>query len=253
MIASGGADRARDPYDRARMSRVEAHFDEESRVYDELIESVIPGYVEQNLALLDAIPLDAGGRFRAADLGIGTGSLAALVLERFPNADLVGYDISSGMLEKSAQALGAYGARVRLAREDLADVELAGPFELVISGLAIHHLEDRSKRDLFGRVLEALVPGGAFLVRDVVLGDTEEETARLYSEWRAFIRDNGLDDAEVLAAHEDEDLPAPLGAQLEWLREAGFEDVRVLWRRMSFAVFGGTAPAAGGATEGGAR
>ena len=237
----------RDPYDRARMSRVEAHFDEESHVYDEVIERIIPGYVEQNVALLDAIPLETDARFLAADLGIGTGCLAALVLERFPNADLVGYDISSGMLEKSARALSTYGARVRLAREDLADVELAGPFEVVISGLALHHLDDAAKRDLFGRVFEALEPGGVFLVREVVLGDTEEETERLYSEWRAFIRDNGLDDAEVLSAHEDEDVPAPLGAQLEWLREAGFEDVRVYWRRMNFAVFGGTAPAAGDA------
>ncbi len=247
MISSGGDEDARNPYDRARMSRVEAHFDAESSVYDEVIERIIPGYVEQNVALLDAIPLAAERRFRAADLGIGTGRLAALVLERFPNADLVGYDISSGMLEQSAEALSEYGTRVRLARADLADIEFAGPFELVISGLAIHHLEDETKRNLFRRVLEALEPGGAFLVREVVLGDTEEETERLHAEWRAFIRENGLDDAEVLAAHEDEDVPAPLGAQLEWLREAGFEDVRVHWRRMNFAVFGGTAPDAGDA------
>jgi tRNA (cmo5U34)-methyltransferase len=247
MTDASGDDRMQGPYDRARMSRVEAHFDEESHVYDEVIESIIPGYVEQNVALLDAIPLEDDARFRAADLGIGTGRLAALMLERFPRAELVGYDISSGMLERCAQSLSAYGARVRLAREDLVDVELGGPFEVVISGLALHHLEDATKRRLFRSVLEALEPGGAFLVRDVVLGDTETETELLYSEWRAFIRENGLDDAEVLAAHEAEDLPSPLGAQLEWLREAGFEDVRVYWRRMNFAVFGGTAPSADGA------
>jgi tRNA (cmo5U34)-methyltransferase len=177
-----------------------------------------------------------------ADLGIGTGRLAALVLERFPAAEVVGYDVSSGMLERCARQLSPHGARVRLARADLRDVELAGPFGVIISGLAIHHLEDEQKRDLFGRVLRALEPGGVFLVRDVVLGETPEETDRLYSEWRAFIRENGLDDVEVLSAHEAEDVPAPLGAQLEWLREAGFENADVVCRTMNFAVFGGSAP-----------
>ncbi len=74
------------------------------------------------------------------------------------------------------------------------------------------------------------------------LGDTDEESERLDQEWRTFIRSNGMDDEEVLAQHHAEDVPAPLGAQLSWLAEAGFAEVDVVWRESMFAIFGGLKP-----------
>jgi tRNA (cmo5U34)-methyltransferase len=225
-----------------RMDRVESHFDEEATVYDDVIERIIPGYVDQNEALLDALSLPSGTS-RVADLGIGTGQLADLVLQRHQETTLVGYDLSQGMLDQAAGNLARFGSRVEFVRVDLAEIDLRPSFDAIVAGLSVHHLDDAAKRVLFSRTFEALRPGGVFVLRDIVLGETAEESECLYQEWRAFIRGNGLDDAEVLAAHHAEDTPAPLGAQLEWMCDVGFVEVRTVWREMNFAVWSGVKPA----------
>jgi tRNA (cmo5U34)-methyltransferase len=224
------------------MDRVADHFDDEAVFYDDVIEKIIPGYAEQNSVLIDALEL-AEGPARIADLGIGTGQLAARVLQTRAGAQVVGYDFSQKMLEQAASNLASFAERVDLVAADLGEIELAETaFDAVIAGLSIHHLEDSGKRDLFSKVHRALRPGGRFVIRDVVLGETAEETERFYEEWRAFIRSSGLDDADVLAAHMVEDKPASLGDQMAWLEEAGFADVHVAWQRVNFAVFGGVRP-----------
>jgi tRNA (cmo5U34)-methyltransferase len=224
-----------------RMDRVEDHFDEEAAVYDDVIERIIPGYVDQNEALLDALRLPAGAS-RVADLGIGTGQLADLVLQRNAEATIVGYDLSQGMLDQAAENLARFGSRVEFVRVDLAEIDFGRRFHAVVAGLSVHHLDDAGKRKLFSQVFQALHPGGLFLLRDVVLGETDEESERIYQAWRVFIRGNGLDDDEVLAAHDAEDEPAPLGAQLDWMRDVGFVETQVHWTRMNFAVWSGVKP-----------
>ena len=44
-----------------------------------------------------------------------------------------------------------------------------GPFDLVASALAVHHLHDVDKAELFGRVRGVLAPGGLFVLGDVVV------------------------------------------------------------------------------------
>ena len=52
---------------------------------------------------------------------------------------------------------------------DLLDPLPAGPFDLVVSALAVHHLDGPGKATLFARVAEALRPGGRFVLGDVIL------------------------------------------------------------------------------------
>jgi cyclopropane fatty-acyl-phospholipid synthase-like methyltransferase len=46
-----------------------------------------------------------------------------------------------------------------------------GPFDLVVSALAVHHLRAPGKADLFRRIAEQLTPGGRFVMGDVVVSD----------------------------------------------------------------------------------
>lgn len=222
-----------------RRRAVRDHFDSEADAYDDLIPRLIPGYFEQEREILAAIPFVHEMPIRVADLGCGTGALSRTVLDAFPAATLAGFDIAPGMIEACRERLAGFGGRVSLSLADIDGDDLGGPYDVVVSGLAIHHLEDESKRRLFRRVLEALEPDGVFLIREIVLGETAEETERLHAGWRSFMRDNGVDDAHWFEKYLHEDRPTSLRAQLAWLEEAGFDDVRALWSRLNFAVFGG--------------
>lgn len=142
------------------------------------------------------------------ELGVGTGMTSKHVLEAHPLAHLVGIDESEAML-----AAADVAGDLRVSR--LEDPLPEGPFDLVVSCLAVHHLDSEGKRDLFRRIAEVLRPGGGLVLADVVVPEREEDA--------------------VTPTTPDFDRPDPLAAQLDWLREAGFES-KTTWSWKDLAV-----------------
>lgn len=170
----------------------------------------IPGYDElQNAVMAATADVRAS---RVLELGTGTGETALRVLERHPGADWVGIDASEPMLDRARERLP--DADLRLQR--LEDELLAGPFDLVVSALAVHHLDGAGKRDLFSRVARALRPGGHFVLGDVVVPAAGEK-GPIHIDW-------------VM------DKPDSVEDQLAWLRAAGFE-AEASAVRVDLAVF----------------
>jgi tRNA (cmo5U34)-methyltransferase len=142
------------------------------------------------------------------ELGVGTGMTARRVLAGHPQARLVGIDESEAML---AEADIAGDLRVSRLEDPLPE----GPFDLVVSCLAIHHLDAEGKRDLFRRIADVLRPGGRFVLADVVVPEREEDA--------------------VTPTTLGFDQPDPLADQLEWLRQADFEP-ETTWSWKDLAV-----------------
>jgi tRNA threonylcarbamoyl adenosine modification protein (Sua5/YciO/YrdC/YwlC family) len=190
------------------------HFDPSS--YVALIHEDIPVYDEFQEAVARAsetIPRAS----RVLELGTGTGETARRLLERHPDAVLVGIDESASMLAAARDALPSARVTLRVAaiEEPLPD----GPFDVVASALCVHHLEGLLKRDLFARVRAVLAPGGRFVLGDVIVP---------------------VDPADAVTSLTDGfDHPSPLSEQMAWLGEAGF-DARVVWEHKDLAVVVGT-------------
>jgi tRNA (cmo5U34)-methyltransferase len=145
------------------------------------------------------------------ELGIGTGETTKGVLQVHPDAHLTAIDSSPEMLERARENLP--GADLRLAR--LEDPLPAGPYDLVVSALAVHHLDGAGKRDLFRRVSHVLRSDGRFVLADLIVPEREEDVLTPI-DW-------------VM------DLPDRLDDQLGWLREAGFE-AEPFWVHKDLAV-----------------
>jgi tRNA (cmo5U34)-methyltransferase len=101
------------------------------------------------------------------DLGTGTGETAARVLAAHPGARLVGVDASAQMVELATERLAGLPVSVRLGR--IEDPLPEGPFDLIVSALAVHHLDGPGKADLFRRAAAALRPGGRLAIADVIV------------------------------------------------------------------------------------
>ena len=164
----------------------------------------VPGYEE----LQEAVATAAQGS-SILELGTGTGETALRMLARHPGARWSGIDASEPMLSRARERLP--GANLRLAR--LEDPLPEGPFDLVISALAVHHLDAEGKRELFERVARVT---DAFVLGDVVVPERPED---------AVIDIDGV-----------YDVPSSVAEQLSWLREAGF-DADATFVRADLAVF----------------
>jgi tRNA (cmo5U34)-methyltransferase len=188
------------------------HFDPAS--YLETIREEVPAYDE----LQDAVAEATSGIHakRVLELGVGTGETSRRVLDRQPDAELVGIDESAEML---AAASADLAADLRVSR--LQDPLPEGNFDLVVSALAVHHLDAEGKADLFARISDRLRPGGRFVLGDVVIPD---------------------DAADIVTPIDGEyDQPSTVEDQLRWLAAAGLH-AEVVWARQDLVVIVADSP-----------
>jgi tRNA (cmo5U34)-methyltransferase len=188
--------------------------------YLALMESELPDYYRLQDEAAAATAAAGGGAARLLELGTGTGETALRVLSRHPGAALTGIDVSEDMLAVARERLP--GADLRVAR--LEDPLPPGPFDLVFSVLAIHHLDGPGKADLFRRVAAVLTVGGRFVIGDVVVPDDAADA--------------------VTPLSPDYDMPSRVDSQLQWLADTGFE-ASLTWSSRDLAVMSATSTAAG--------
>jgi tRNA (cmo5U34)-methyltransferase len=137
------------------------------------------------------------------DLGAGTGLLSAMVMERLPGGRLHLVDVSDAMLARARERFsGAADSNVSFEVRDYAHGSLGGPWDVVVSALSIHHLDDGAKRSLFARVFEALRPMGLFVNAEQVLGPTPAAEARYRRLWDEQVLGSGVDRGEYERAVE---------------------------------------------------
>ncbi len=221
-------------------------FAEHAPEYDALRHRLVPGLDDFYATAADLVGLRDGPVNRVLDLGAGTGMLSAHVLARHPDAQLVLLDGAAPMLAQARTLLAQHD--VTLVVADLRDRLPEGPFDAVVSALAIHHLDDGAKRDLTARVLAALRPGGVFVNAEQVRGATEWLEERQLEAWLRACRREGASEDELVATLQrmSADLHTDVEVQLRWMRESGFVDVDCFYRRWRFAVLAGwRAPARG--------
>lgn len=112
------------------------------------------------LAMLDATLPDLIGK-RVLDLGCGSGEYVAELLAR--GAEVTAVDLSPNMVE-IVQARFEGKQQVRCYQQDLSEGlpgEQDGHYDLVLSPLMIHYLEDQSR--FFAECARVLKPGGHLL------------------------------------------------------------------------------------------
>ena len=187
-----------------------ADYDFTPESYLAMMREAVPGYdrLEEEIA-----SATGAGAKSILELGTGTGETARRVLARHPDAQLIGIDASPGMVKVARESLPT--DRVRLLVGRLEDPLPGGAFDLVVSCLAVHHLEGTRKADLFRRIARKLAPGGRFVLADVV---------------------EPVDPSYVVTAIDPEiDHPSRLDEQVAWLEAAGMLP-QVTWTHRDLVV-----------------
>jgi tRNA (cmo5U34)-methyltransferase len=144
----------------------------------------------------ELLPFSRDAEVRVLDVGGGYGMLTREVLEEWPCSHVVLHDFSEPMFDQARARLGPLVDRVEFVRADLRDPEwvdaVDGPFDAVVSSIAIHNVRDPERvRAIYAEIHPLVAGGGCFANLDLAFP-------------------GGLE----------------VATQLGWLEQAGFRDVR---------------------------
>jgi ubiquinone/menaquinone biosynthesis C-methylase UbiE len=106
---------------------------------------------------------------RALEVGCGTGAMAARLLARFPDLELVATDYDPEMVTTTQLALRTFGRRAQVQRADAAQLPFEDDrFDLVLAFAMFHHSGDWQRA--VGEAIRVLRPGGRLVGYDILEG-----------------------------------------------------------------------------------
>jgi SAM-dependent methyltransferase len=221
------------------------------------VRAALPNASDQLEVMLRVLIFSGRPIRRVLDLGSGSGVLAGAILERFPDAVILLADFSLPMLDAARPRFPSPPHQLRTVdfstpawTETVRD---RAPFDAVVSGFAIHHQPDESKRRIYAEIFELLAPGAPFIHIEHVASASpwiEHQFNELLVD-RMYAYDvaiGGSRTREQVAADyvyrpdKAANILAPLETQLEWLREIGYQDVDCLFKIYELALFIGRKP-----------
>lgn len=196
---------------------------------------------------------------RLLDLGCGDGILGRAVLSEHPATQGLFLDFSEPMLTAARQKVAGQGLSATFALCDFSrkswvdNAAMHGPFDLIVSGFAIHHQPDVRKREIYGEIFDLLAPGGLFLHQEHVSSGSiwaRELFDEMFVEslWQHHQQHGATRSREEIANEyyyrpdKAENILAPVDLQCRWLAELGFIDVDCFFKLFEAAIFGGRKP-----------
>ncbi len=218
-------------------------FNQGAAAYDASRRKYIACFDDFYRIAVEQIPYPADAPFRVLDLGAGTGLLAAKVRQQFPHCQLTLSDFSSEMLAQAKQRF-ADAAAVEYQLCDYIAQPIEGQYDVIVSGLSLHHSSEPQWQRVAEKIFTALKPGGLFINADQILGRTPEIEAVYAERWLEQAHRNHCSDAEIQVALErmTEDKTLTLSTQFRLLEQAGFCALNCWYQFYRYAVYSAVKP-----------
>ena len=174
---------------------------------------------------------------KVLEIGTGTGLFSQIFLNKFPEAKMDLVDLAQDMLNIAKERFSNY-SNLNFFIEDILDFSPDEKYDVVISSLAIHHLEVENQEKLYYKIFSWLKNGGIFLNAEMIAGENEFLN-NIYEKWIIEkANETDLDEKAKHAAIErlKLDKKVPISTQLKWLKNAGFSHFDCLYKAYCFGV-----------------
>ncbi len=225
------------------MNNAKKLYENEAEKFDYVIPILIPYYKEIYNILIESIPFRSDDSIEILDIGCGTGTLAKILKENFPNAKVTCLDFSKNMIKLAQQKLFKYKNDINFLVSDFNNISPSKKYDVVISSFALHHIPtDEEKIQLYKNIFSLLNMNGTFLNADLVLGSGIHIKNLNIKRWKEHIMKYFNDPEaleELLPKYQADDNPSVLFNHLKWLDNIGFKEIDTIWKYYNFAIYVG--------------
>lgn len=171
------------------------------------------------------------------DLGAGTGLLTKFIMDVLPHASYTLIDLSEKMLE-IAKSRFSDCHNLNYETKDYVSNFPNGKFDLIVSALSIHHLEENVKQNLYGRIYDSLNDNGCLINLDQFNADSEDVNNFYTAYWYDFIQKNGINEVDIKSwlQRRELDKENSISMSIQMIKNAGFNNVECIYQYMKFGV-----------------
>src|SRR5579871_3572041 len=139
------------------MNDIKEQFGNVSKQYDSQRRYLIPCFDDFYSACLPLVKSLTHAK-KVLDIGAGTGLFSQFIYDLNPGLQFTLIDLSAEMLDVARERFEGE-PNFEFVQMDFSKDQLPGKFDLIISSLAIHHLEDADKARLYKNIYKALNDG----------------------------------------------------------------------------------------------
>ena len=160
--------------------------------------------------------LNLAGNETILDFGSGTGTLAIMIKEKYPESKITGVDVDEKINSIAERKIRSKGLLIPIITYDGIRIPFVGntQFNKIISSLVFHHIPTTAKAPLIKQLYEITEPGGEIVIADF----GKPRTIYTKIAFGFFRRFDGKDNTQV---NRDGRLP-------EFMANSGFSKVRVV-------------------------
>ncbi|GAA2598858.1 methyltransferase [Streptomyces axinellae] len=167
-------------------------------------------------ALADAY--DFGPHSRLLDVGGGSAGYPVQLCRRYPHLSATVFDLEHvcAMAEQKVRAAGLEKSIATVAGDFMTDEPLPGGHDVILLSMILHDWDETTNRALLRKCWEALAPGGAIVICELLLNPERTGPASA-----ALMGMNMIVETEGGKNYSETEYQ-------DWLTDAGFEEPRVI-------------------------
>lgn len=207
-------------------------FNEFSKNYTNDMIGCVPHYLELVSSFVKHLPENFNPT-SILDLGCGNGNITAQLIKYFPKATYTLVDASPEMIELCRNQFKDYDINYynKYFQDFLFTPE---SYDLIVAGFSLHHCDNTEKQSIFKDINSALKKGGIFSYSDLMISKTNPDHPKELEQWNKFVNisfPDGEKWAWIMEHYEAFDKPTDYLVQIEWLKNAGFSNIQIPFRK----------------------
>lgn len=210
-------------------------------VFEEMLRRSIPQYDVMRQAVFNIASRYAKDKSAIVDLGCSRGDALAPLVDRFgAHNRYVGVEVSQAMLDAARKRFQGY---IDCGVVSIRDMDLRHAFpperaSVILSVLTLQFTPIEYRLKIVRDAFNALLPGGALILVEKVLGATADLDAALVDLYYSMKRDHGYSQEEIdrkRLSLEGVLVPVTAAWNEQLLHQCGFTEVDCFWRYLNFA------------------